>query len=164
METAKNIINKMIEWVCVILFALMTILVTYQVITRYFFDNPNAYTEVLSKYMFVWMILFGSAYVFGLREHMNIGFIRDNLPEKARIIVEMIGEFITVLFVGGVMIYGGYFQMVDQMGQLDAALQIPMGLIYSAVPISSLFIIFYFVYNEMELFRELKRSMKGEEE
>ena len=82
MESAKRILDRIIEWVCVVLLAVMTILVTFQVVVRYFFNSPNAYTESLSKYMFVWMVMYGSAYVFGLREHMNIGFVRDHMPPK----------------------------------------------------------------------------------
>ena len=159
MESIKGVFDKILEWICVILLSLMTILVTYQVIVRYFFNNPNAYTEVLSKYMFVWLIMYGSAYVFGLREHMNIAVVRDKMPDKMRIIIEMISELVIVLFAVGVLVYGGFKQMADQMVQLDAALQIPMGYIYSAVPISSCFIIFYFIFNERNLFLELKSSM-----
>ncbi len=158
MDTIKKILDKLLEWVMVILLAIMTILVTYQVIVRYFFNNPNAYTEVLSKYMFVWLIMFGSAYVFGLREHMNIAILREKLPAKARIIVEMIGELITVVFAAGVMVFGGFKQMSDQMVQLDSALQIPMGIIYAAVPISACFIVFYFIHIETKLFLEFKAA------
>jgi TRAP-type C4-dicarboxylate transport system permease small subunit len=161
MDYIKKIFDKILEWACVILLSVMTILVTYQVIVRYFFDQPNAYTEVLSKYMFVWMIMYGSAYVFGLREHMNIAVIRERMPAKLRIIVEMIGELIITLFTAGVLIYGGFKQMADQMVQLDAALQIPMGIIYSAVPISSCFILFYFIYTERKLLHELYATNEG---
>ncbi|MHB8127647.1 MAG: TRAP transporter small permease [Mobilitalea sp.] len=162
MDSIKRIFDKILEWACVILLSLMTLLVTYQVIVRYFFNSPNAYTEVLSKYMFVWLIMYGSAYVFGLREHMNIAVVREKMPTKMRIIVEMISELIIVLFAVGVLIYGGFKQMSDQMVQLDAALQIPMGIIYSAVPISSCFILFYFILNERNLFIELKSTnVKG---
>ena len=156
MDKVKKVLDRLIEWVCVLLRGLMTILVSYQVILRYFFNSPNAYTEALAKYMFVWMVMYGSAYVFGLREHMNIGFIRDRMPEKVRVMLEMVGEMIIVLFAMGVMIYGGYKQVSDQMIQLEAALQIPMGIIYSAVPISSCFILFYFLYNEMNLIKQWK--------
>ena len=74
-----------------VLLAVMTILVTFQVVVRYFFNSPTAYTESLSKYMFVWMVMYGSASVFGLREHMNIGFVRDHMPPKTRVAVEMLG-------------------------------------------------------------------------
>ncbi|MDF2586850.1 MAG: transporter small permease [Anaerocolumna sp.] len=162
MDSIKRILDKTIEWICVILLSLMTILVTYQVIVRYFFNNPNAYTEIISKYMFVWLIMYGSAYVFGLREHMNIAVVREKMPAKARIIIEIISEVIIVLFTVGVLVYGGFKQMADQMVQLDATLQIPMGVIYSAVPISSCFIIFYFLFNERNLLREFKKiNVKG---
>ncbi|SCP97598.1 TRAP transporter small permease [Anaerobium acetethylicum] len=162
MESIKRIIDKILAWVCIFLLAAMTVLVTYQVVVRYFFNSPNSYTEIVSKYMFVWMIMYGSAYVFGLREHMNIAFVRDKMPAKARIIVEMIGELIIALFTAIVLIYGGYTQMIDQMVQLDATLQIPMGIIYSAVPVSSIFILFYFIYTEKKLFNELtSNSMEG---
>lgn len=161
MDSIKRLLDTILAWVCVFLLSLMTVFVTYQVIVRYFFNSPNAYTEVISKYMFVWMIMYGSAYVFGLREHMNIAFVRDKMPTKIRIIVEMISELIIALFAAGVLIYGGFKQMSDQMVQLDAALQIPIGVIYSAIPISSCFIIFYFLFNEIKLFTQLKSSMEG---
>jgi TRAP-type C4-dicarboxylate transport system permease small subunit len=162
MDSIKRILDKTIEWICVILLSLMTILVTYQVIVRYLFNNPNAYTEIISKYMFVWLIMYGSAYVFGLREHMNIAFVREKMPAKLRIIIEIISEIIILLFTVGVLVYGGFKQMANQMVQLDATLQIPMGVIYSAVPISSCFIIFYFILNERNLFKEFKKtSVKG---
>lgn len=163
MEAIKKVLDKVIEWICIILMGGITVLVTYQVAVRYFFNKPNAYTEVLAKYGFVWMVLFASAYVFGLREHMNIGFVRDNLPKKIRLVVEMLSELIIAAFVVGVMLYGGYGQMTKQMIQLDSALQIPMGIIYSAVPISAAFIVFYFIYNERKLLKELTDSKNRKE-
>ena len=155
MEKVKKILDQVLALICMALLAIITILVVYQVVVRYLFNSPNAYTEVLAKYGFVWMILYASAYVFGCREHMNIGFLRDKLGTRPRIILEMVSEFLTALFVVGVMLFGGYLQATRQMIQLDSALQIPMGIIYSAVPISTIFIIFYFIYNEYELFKEL---------
>jgi TRAP-type C4-dicarboxylate transport system permease small subunit len=161
MDSIKRVLDNIIEWVCVVLLGIMTILVTYQVVVRYIFNKPNAYTEVLSKYMFVWLIMYGSAYVFGLREHMNIGFVRERLSDKVRIIIEMVSEIVIVLFAVGVMVYGGFGQTMSQMIQKDAALQIPMGIIYSAVPISACFMIFYFIYNEKILLKEFKEITKN---
>lgn len=156
MQKVKKAVDLVLEWLSVILLGLMTILVTYQVITRFFF-TPSPYTEAISKYMFVWVVLFTGAYVFGLREHMNIGFVRSKMSPKAATIVEMCCEGIIGLFAVAVMIYGGYTQSMKQMNQLDAALQIPMGLIYIAVPISGAFILFYAICNVLELAKRLKK-------
>lgn len=147
MEKIKNILDKIIEKFCIVIMGVMTLLVTWQVITRYFFNNPSIVTEQTSQYLFVWLVMYGSAYVFGKREHMQISFIRDLASPTIRKIIDIIQEIIITIFVITVMIYGGYFTSLRQMGQLDAALQIPMGVVYSAIPISGIFIIFYAILN-----------------
>ena len=85
------------------------------------------------------------------------------MKPKNKIKVEMFSEFIIAIFALFVMLYGGFLQTSDQMGQLDAALQIPIGIIYSAVPISALFILFYFVSNELRLYKELSEVKNDKE-
>lgn len=147
METLKNGLNKIIEIFCIVLMAFMTILVTWQVITRYVFNNPSAVTEQLCQYLFIWLVLFGSAYIFGKREHMQITFIKEKLPNKLGKICDLLQETIIFIFTLGVLVIGGYLSVVKQMVQFDAALQIPIGVVYAAIPLSGVFILFYSIYN-----------------
>ncbi|WP_163468704.1 TRAP transporter small permease [Fusobacterium sp. IOR10] len=147
MEKTKYILDKIIEMYCIAIMGLMTILVTWQVFIRYIFNKPNAYTEQISQYLFVWLVLYGSAYVFGKREHMQISFLRDKSPKWLKNKIDIFQEIIIMIFTFTVMVYGGYYSSLTQMNQVDAALQIPIGIIYSAIPISGLFVIFYSVYN-----------------
>ena len=64
-ETLKSWVDKIISSACILIVGAMTILVTYQVVARYLFNSPSAVSEVLSRYLFIWLVLFGSAYVFG---------------------------------------------------------------------------------------------------
>jgi len=147
METFKNGLNKIIEIFCIVLMTFMTILVTWQVITRYVFNNPSAVTEQLCQYLFIWLVLFGSAYIFGKREHMQITFIKEKLPNKLGKICDLLQEIIIFIFTSGVLVIGGYLSVVKQMVQFDAALQIPIGIVYAAIPLSGVFILFYSIYN-----------------
>ena len=115
METLKNGLNKIIEIFCIVLMAFMTILVTWQVITRYVFNNPSAVTEQLCQYLFIWLVLFGSAYIFGKREHMQITFIKEKLPNKLGKICDLLQETIIFIFTLGVLVIGGYLSVVKQM-------------------------------------------------
>ncbi len=63
-----ELVDKAMEWLCIVMLAIMTVLVSYQVVTRYFFNNPSAMSENAAQYLFVWLVMFGSAYVFGSRE------------------------------------------------------------------------------------------------
>ena len=154
--TIKKGVDKVLEWFCILILAVMTALVTYQVITRYFFNAPSEFSQALAQYLFVWLVMFGSAYVFGLREHMNIAFIRNKLPTKARIYVEILGEALIACFAVAVMIVGGYSGAMKQMIQRDATLPVSVGVIYSSIPICGWIIVFYFIYNVMNLIKELK--------
>ncbi|MEG0068605.1 MAG: TRAP transporter small permease [Cetobacterium sp.] len=147
MDTIKNILNKIIELFCIGIMGIMTLLVSWQVFTRYFFNKPSAITEQLSQYLFVWLVLYGAAYVFGKREHMKISFIRDRVPNKIGILFDFIQEIIIAFFALSIMVYGGFLSTMRQMVQMDASLQIPIGVVYSAIPISGVFIIFYSLYN-----------------
>lgn len=164
MEKMKKLFDRVLEASCIALMSVMTILVSCQVITRYIFNKPSAVSEVLARYMFVWMVLLCAAYVFGLREHMNIPFVKDKLPPRGRIVCDIIGEVIIALFGLGVMVAGGYAGAMRQMGQLDSALQISMGIIYAAIPLSGISIVFYFFYNVSKLLKEFKHTVCGKEE
>lgn len=151
MEYIKKILDKTVEIFCINIMILMTILVTWQVFTRYILNKPSAITEQLSQYLFVWLVLYGAAYVFGKRDHMAITYLQDKMDLKIRNFFKIIQEIITSLFTLGVMVYGGYISTLKQMVQVDAALQIPVGVIYSAIPISGIIIIFYTLYNTKKL-------------
>ncbi|SJL84288.1 TRAP transporter small permease [Vibrio palustris] len=156
MNKLKLFVDRLISWICITIIGVMTVLVTYQVISRYLFDSPSGVSEVLSRYLFIWLIFLGSAYVFGLREHMSITFVKDKFSEKTKVYLDMFIELIILVFGCSIMIFGGYNTAIRQMWQQDSALQIPMGMIYSIIPIGGVIILFYFLYHEIEFISRLK--------
>jgi TRAP-type C4-dicarboxylate transport system permease small subunit len=156
MSILKKIVDTFLQWFCIIIVAVMAIFVTYQVVTRYFFNNPSAVSEALARYLFIWLTMYGGAYVFGKREHMNLEFIRSKFPIKIKTCLEMFSELIIAVFASTVMVIGGYIQTTTQMIQADPSTQVPMGIIYSSVLGGGIFILFYFVCNEIELIKKFK--------
>ncbi|MCA2019185.1 TRAP transporter small permease [Vibrio tritonius] len=162
-DTLKRWVDKLLSGICIAIVASMTLLVTYQVVVRYLFNSPSAVSEVLSRYLFIWLVLFGSAYVFGLKEHMAINFLKQKFSEKTQLVLDMFIELVTVVFALSIMIIGGYSSSVRQMWQMDSALQIPMGTIYAAIPISGALMVFYFFYNEMHLSIRFKQLIGNQQ-
>ena len=62
---------------CAVIFAAMVVIGTYQIVTRFVFRSPSTVSEELLTYSFTWMALLSSAYVFGKRDHMRMGFMAD---------------------------------------------------------------------------------------
>ena len=77
----------------------------------------------------------------------NIAVLKDKLPGKAKTVVNIIIECVTIVFAGLIMVFGGF--KITQMNfvQYDSILHIPTGIIYSIIPICGVIIIFYSIYN-----------------
>ncbi|MEM5766703.1 MAG: TRAP transporter small permease, partial [Bacillota bacterium] len=88
LNKTKFAIDKVLEILGIATLGVMTVLVCYQVAARYVFSSPSAISEVLSQYLFVWMIMFGSAYIYGSREHLTIDILKDRFSPKMGMIVE----------------------------------------------------------------------------
>ncbi|MGL5189408.1 MAG: TRAP transporter small permease [Cetobacterium sp.] len=147
MEKFRDKLDKIIEIFCIVVMIIMTILVSWQVFTRYVFNKPSAVTEQLCQYLFIWLVLFGAAFIFGKREHMQIAFVKDKFPKTIRKVCDILQEVVIFIFTLGVLVYGGYISSVRQMVQIDASLQIPIGIVYAAIPLSGVFILFYSILN-----------------
>lgn len=163
METLRKGLDKVLEFICCILLALMTILVTWQVVSRYVLNNPSTITEELVLFSFVWMGLLGGAYLFGKNEHMAMTFLFDKLSGKNQIKVRIFFELVIMAFAVFILIFGGYNMSKLSMGQLSSSLQIPMGYIYLALPLSGITTVIYNILNIYDIINELSihKNKKG---
>ncbi len=154
MEAVKKIKNRMnavLSFLCIILFAFMVCVGTYQIVTRFVFNSPSTVSEELLTYSFAWMALLSSALVFGKRDHMRMGFWADKLTGTKKKVLELVIELIVLIFAASVMVYGGSTIMKLTMTQKTASLGIPMGIIYTVVPLSGIVIVIYAILNMIEL-------------
>lgn len=147
MKTLRNGINKAVEGFSVALVAVMVLLVLWQVVARYFLNNPSSFTEALTRYLFVWLVLVTATYAFGSRDHMYISALKDRLTGKAQTVVSIAIEALTILFAVCVMIYGGLRISAMQMVSMDSSLHIPMGVVYAIIPVCGVITVFYCVCN-----------------
>ena len=137
----------------------MTAVGSYQIITRYFFNRPSTVSEELLTYSFTWMSLLASAYVFGKRDHMRMGFMADKLTGQARKYLEVVIDALSFLFAAVVMVYGGISITKLTMIQITASLRISMGWIYIIVPITGVLIMLFSFMNALEmLHRDFKEQ------
>jgi TRAP-type C4-dicarboxylate transport system permease small subunit len=157
MKAVKKIVDTVLQWFSIIIVVVMTVLVTYQVITRYIFNNPSAVSESLARYVFVWLTMFGGAYVFGKREHMNLSFASEKLSARGKIVLSIVTEALIAFFAVTVMTYGGKLYADMQLVQIDPSLNIPMAYVYFALPASGVLILFYAACNITNFVQQLQR-------
>ncbi len=160
----KFVIDKITEVISTIILGIMTVLVVYQVIARFILNNPNAYTEALSQYLFVWLIMFGSAYVYGANEHLTIDLLKDKFSPTLTMIVDVITNIILFIFVLLICVIGGWMYTKGQAIQVDATLLISKSVLYVALPASGVITLYYAIYNCVAAVYNFKNGIVAEED
>lgn len=153
-------IDTILSTACVVIFAAMVCIGTYQIVTRFIFNSPSTVSEELLTYSFAWMALLSSALIFGKRDHMRMGFLADKLSGTKRKVLEIVIEVLIMAFAGTVMVYGGFSIMSLTMTQKTASLGIPMGVIYTVVPLSGILIVLYAILNILDLGKGYEREQR----
>lgn len=136
---------------CAVIFAAMVVIGTYQIVTRFIFKSPSTVSEELLTYSFTWMALLSSAYVFGKRDHMRMGFMADKAGPGGQKVLSLFAEVLILILAGSVLIYGGVTITQLTMTQSTASLGIPMGVVYTIIPISGILIVFYSLLNIVDI-------------
>ncbi len=154
MLSLKKKLDKAIEVFIMILLAFMVIVAIWQVSSRYVFNSPSTISEELLRYCLIWLAMIGSAYMFGLREHMSITFFVEKFGEEVVRKLSILSEVIIVVFSLFVLVYGGVNITLLTMKQVSAALGISMGYVYLVLPLSGILMIFYGVLNILNLIKE----------
>lgn len=147
MTAFKNVLDRVLTWACVVLFAVLVVDVTWQVFARQALNQPSGWSEVLAKYVFIWLGLFGSALVFGERGHIAVDFAVKKLPEKVKIAISAVVQLAILAFTGLVLIWGGFRVVHLAWDQNLTGLPTNVGPLYLALPISGVLIAFYTIYH-----------------
>jgi len=142
LKKLKEIIDRVLLSTIVTFMALLILVVTWQVISRFVLQEPSSFTDELSRYLMIWIALLGAAYMVGQNEHIAIDlfFPVEKYRGKEKLIFLLIFGFaLVVLIVGGIrLVY-----LTLSLGQLSASLLIPLGYIYLVLPLSGFLISFY---------------------
>jgi TRAP-type C4-dicarboxylate transport system permease small subunit len=141
----KDRLNKLLEWVVVVLLSVMLFSVLWGVFTRYFFADQSSWTDELARFMLIWVSILGAAYISGKNAHIAIDLISASMSLKARLRMEILTGMIISLFVLAIFLVGGarYIYISFKLGQTSAALEIPMGYVYLVLPIAGIIIIYF---------------------
>ncbi len=146
-------LNKVLELFLVILMSVLVVDVLWQVFSRYLLSSPSSFTDELAGYLLIWVGVLGAAYVAGRKEHLAIDILVQKSPPARQRIMQIIIHSLILLFALSVMVIGGavlvYTRFVLQVK--SAALQLPLGYVYSVLPISGLIIIYYEVLHILKL-------------
>jgi TRAP-type C4-dicarboxylate transport system permease small subunit len=160
LEDVTDVVDQGIRWVLVLLMGVAVLNVLWQVFTRFVVAAPSGFTEELARYLLIWIGILGSGYAAGSRSHLALELLPERLEGEAQHRLRIVIEACVLTFALVVMVGGGvrlvYIMLLS--GQTSSALNILIGYVYAAVPLSGLVIAFYNVVHIVEATRMLNGS------
>lgn len=156
MQKIRHLIDKILEYVLIILMGLSVLNVLWQVITRFVLQNPSSYTEEIARFLLIWIGLLGAAYGIGKKIHLAIDILKQRVNDVNRRRLDMVINAMILIFALSVMVIGGshLVNLTFDLEQISAALQIKLGFVYLAVPLSGALMSFYSIENMIQTIKE----------
>ena len=129
--------HRLLTWLMAAAIAILIIPVTLQIVSRYTALIPSwIWTEELSRFLFIWMIMLGS--MIGVREGTH--FVVDVLPQmppRLHAAVQIVADLGVLVFAGVFLWYGIEFVKFGW-NQTSELAELPMIFIFAAWPLAGL--------------------------
>ena len=145
MKSFTLLIDKVLEKILVVLMALIVLVVTWQVITRFLMSSPSSYTEELARFLLIWIGLLGGSYALRTHAHLGIDILSNKLEGRQKAALTVLIYSLVILFAALIMVIGGIklVALTFSLDQISASLGIRMGYIYSVIPLRGVVMIAY---------------------
>jgi C4-dicarboxylate transporter, DctQ subunit len=153
-----RILDRLEEWLIAALMGGATAVIFVAVVHRYASALPVpvlqdwllkvnlSWAQELCIYMFIWMAKFGAAYGVRTGIHVGVDVLINQLPSRLRAKVIVFGLLAGALFTGVVGTLGAEFVWdIAHTEQVSADLELPMWIVYLAIPCGSYLMCFRFL-------------------
>ena len=128
-------IRKATESALVLLFAVLVGVVFLQVVARYAFNQPPAWSEELARFLQVWLILLASPLCIRKGSHLAVGYLGHKLSPRGRRYLDILIGALIAFYLAVVVVYGIRLMVVGRF-QVSPAMGIPMSFVYAVLPVS----------------------------
>lgn len=142
LKTVKKALDNLLIITALSMLLLMTLTILYQVFSRQILSSTPAWSEELSRVLFVWVAFLGIAYGFKEKLHIGVGLVVELLPEAIQTIIDLLAK-ITIIILGIIMIYYGSYFTLLMMNSTMPGLRMPSSVMYVVIPITGFYIIMY---------------------
>lgn len=152
MKKVLDALSKASLFISASCLVVMTAIISYQVVARYFFNSSPAWSERLSLVLLAYLVFFGAAVGVHERFHIRIDAIRNAVPEMWARVFDIVAN-VAVAGAGLVMLIAG-FQLTTTLWAFDIpSLGLPRGLALLPLPVSGVLITLFSAAQLIELFR-----------
>ena len=125
------------EYLLVFLMVVEVVVVFAQVVTRYVFHSPLAWSEELARYMFIWLVWIGAAYATKMRKNIIIDVVASKFKGATKLISEIINFVLfVVLMLFMLWTTSTVMMQVYESNSIGTGTHLPMWIVWLSLPLS----------------------------
>lgn len=144
----RRLTSTIIGAACVLL-AIASVLGLYQVLTRFLFNQPSTWTEVLIRLVIIWMVMFGVVVAFreGAQVSVDLMFrLSGRFQRRLHFLISLV----CVLFLSVIVWYGCDIAWRVRFQEVAAMEFLPMSVGYAALPVGAVCAIIAVIANYLD--------------
>lgn len=130
----KSFLDHFEEYAAGLIMAVLLVVLGLQVVTRVM-GASLSWTEEAARYLFIYVIWFGASGAVRDRSHIGIAFLVNFLPPRLRLALALVTNALVLFFLANV-VYWGWRAVLRQWDIPTAAIELPTGLVYLALPVT----------------------------
>lgn len=141
MEKLLKLLGRIEEVFVVSALAFMGMVLALQIFMRYILNHPLVWSEELARYTFVWLTFVGASYGVHHNAHIRMEAVHKKFPLTLQRIVTISTNLLAILTFS-YLIPAGIRFTIEQHDIASSAMEIPMSLVFAAVPVGCLLVAF----------------------
>ena len=145
-----------LAWLAAVLFTVAGVMLTYEVLARYFFIRPTVWAAELSQLCLIWGCLIGMAWLLSARRHIAVDAVIQLLPPVAQRWIEAVAMLVVAAF-SAMVTWKGWDIFLDSFERgrtTGSLLDLPSWVVELAVPLG-------FALLFIQALIEAVRSLRG---
>lgn len=140
-------VTHALAWLSGVLVVVLTVVVTAEVVMRYFFNRPLGWSVELSEYFMLYLTFLAAPWVMKHDQHVRVDVVAENLPPAAARVLRAVGNLLglaaclLLTAFAGVLLYDS----IITGAMAEKVLRFPRYILVMVVPISSALMAVYFI-------------------
>ena len=142
----------------------MGLILTYEVVCRYFFNAPTIWAQETATYLYMWTMLAAASYTLQEGKHVAVDLLLERMPPRVRSMLEVATSAVGVAFCAIVSVQA--YEMIAatvRFGKVSATpLRVPLWIPQSALLMGFILLTFQFAFLAVDRLAALgSRDGKG---
>jgi C4-dicarboxylate transporter DctQ subunit len=144
----EKIVNSGIPILCGVLLTIMIVLTFLQIVLRQFFNFTFSWSDEITQFCMMWMVLLGSIWVTKNNCHLNTGIkLHQRLKEWQTRLIDRISSLAIVISAAVVDYQSAIFSFQEMNMASITIFWLKLGYVFIVLPLAMLSICYYYIKN-----------------